>query len=180
MTLTRFNRISIEFTHCYIKINWIYTKMNNIWLDWNWIQLDLICLIEFGAFFSKLLFLMRCLNFLDGVRILYRHARFLFINFIKSRFYAITKSWHAHQKIRLDELIWTKWVYLFLITTLIELSTKPFQNLLFWACWKTAYALLYRKMYPIYPIYCLTIALLCAILRYVALFCFILSYFGLF
>ena len=33
-----------------------------------------------------------------------------FINFIKSHFYAITRSWHAHQKIRLDELIWTKGV----------------------------------------------------------------------
>ena len=26
---------------------------------------------------------------------------------------------------------------------MIELSTKPFENLLFWTCWKTAYALLY-------------------------------------
>ena len=28
-----------------------------------------------------------------------------FIHFIKPYFYAITKSWHAHQKVRLDELI---------------------------------------------------------------------------
>ena len=58
-----------------------------------------------------------------------------------------------------------------------ELSTKPFENLLFWACWKTAYALLYHNIYPIY-LYCLTIALLCTILCYLALFCSILLYFG--
>ena len=26
---------------------------------------------------------------------------------------------------------------------MIELSTKPFEHLLFWTCWKTAYAVLY-------------------------------------
>ena len=26
---------------------------------------------------------------------------------------------------------------------MIELSTKPFENLLFWTCWKTAYALIH-------------------------------------
>ena len=28
---------------------------------------------------------------------------------------------------------------------MIELSTKPFEHLLFWTCWKTAYALLYSN-----------------------------------
>ena len=30
---------------------------------------------------------------------------------------------------------------IFFIIRIIELSTKPFENLLFWTCWKTAYAL---------------------------------------
>ena len=67
----------------------------------------------------------------------------VFMNFIKSHFYVITRSWHAHQKIRIDELIWTKLVQFVFITKMIEQSTKPFENLLFWTCWKNAYALLY-------------------------------------
>ena len=37
-------------------------------------------------------------------------AHKVFIKFTKPHFYAITRRWHAHHKIRLDELIWTKGV----------------------------------------------------------------------
>ena len=47
-------------------------------------------------------------------------------------FHATTKSWHAHQKIRLDAFIWTKWVSEICMKQFIELSIKPFQNPLFW------------------------------------------------
>ena len=47
-------------------------------------------------------------------------------------FYATTKSWHAHQKIRLGESIWKEWVPEIFMEQLIELSTKPFQNPLLW------------------------------------------------
>ena len=73
------------------------------------------------------------------------------INFIKSTFYATTKSWHAHQKIRLDELIWKKWVLFVFIRTFIELSTKPFENLLLWHCLKTAYVFLFFQVQPVFP-----------------------------
>ena len=64
-----------------------------------------------------------------------------------------------------------------------ELSTTPFESLLFWACWKTACARLYRNIYSIYPISCVSIALLCAILFHFGLFwliSLILSYFVVF
>ena len=34
---------------------------------------------------------------------------------------------------------------IFFIIRMIELSTKPFENQLFWTCWKTAHVLLYRN-----------------------------------
>ena len=55
-----------------------------------------------------------------------------FFEFINFNFYATTKSWQAHQKIRLDELAWKKWVSNVFMETFIELSRKPFQNLLLW------------------------------------------------
>ena len=50
----------------------------------------------------------------------------------KFNFYATTKSWHAHQTIRLDELIWTKRISEIFMEKIIELSIKPFQNPLLW------------------------------------------------
>ena len=32
-----------------------------------------------------------------------------FFEFINFNFYVITKIWHAHQKVRLDKLVWMKW-----------------------------------------------------------------------
>ena len=80
---------------------------------------------------------------------LLKHDSRGFVNFIKSHFYAITKSWHAHQKIRLDELIWKKWVKFICLRKIIELSTRPFENLLFWNLLKTAYVFLYLPIFGI-------------------------------
>ena len=55
-----------------------------------------------------------------------------FIDFIIFGFHATTKSWHAHQKIRFDELMWTKWISEICMDRFIELSVKLFQNLRLW------------------------------------------------
>ena len=52
-----------------------------------------------------------------------------FFEFINFNFYATTKSWHAHQKVRLDELVWKKCVPDIFMETFIELSIKPFEHL---------------------------------------------------
>ena len=83
------------------------------------------------CFYEMFGFLGRCQNIIQEG----------FIDFTKSHFYAITTSWHAHQEIRLDKLIWR--------TTFIELSTKPFETLLFWNLLKTAYVLLYLNIFGI-------------------------------
>ena len=53
-------------------------------------------------------------------------------DFNNFKLYATTNSWHAHQKILLDELIWTKWLSDIFMDRFIELSTKPFQNIFLW------------------------------------------------
>ena len=60
---------------------------------------------------------------------------------------------------------------------MIDLSTKPFEHLLLWSCWKTAYVLLYLHIYAIYPIHFL---LLCANVCYCALYCASVHHFVLF
>ena len=55
-----------------------------------------------------------------------------FFKFINSNFYVTTKSWQAHQKVSLDELVWKKWVSEIFIDAFIKLSLKPFQNPVLW------------------------------------------------
>ena len=69
-------------------------------------------------------------------------SRWLF-EFINFSFHATTKSWIAHQKVRLDELAWKKWVSDVFMETVIELSRKPFRNLLLWCLLVFAELLLY-------------------------------------
>ena len=47
-------------------------------------------------------------------------------------FHEITKSWHTHQTIRLDELIWTEQVLARVMDTFVEFSINMFENLVFW------------------------------------------------
>ena len=54
------------------------------------------------------------------------------LEFIIFGLYAATKSWHAHHKVRLDEFVWKKWVSELLMETFIEVSRKPFENLVLW------------------------------------------------
>jgi len=53
-----------------------------------------------------------------------------FIEFIILDSYATAKSWLAHQKVRLDELVWKGWVSEIFMETFVELSIKPFENIL--------------------------------------------------
>ena len=55
-----------------------------------------------------------------------------FFEFINFNFYATTKSWQAHQKVRLDELVWKEWVSEICMDTFIKLPIRPFQNPLLW------------------------------------------------
>ena len=47
-------------------------------------------------------------------------------------FHEITKSWHTHQTIRLDELVWTEQVSARVMETFVEFSINMFENLVFW------------------------------------------------
>ena len=51
-----------------------------------------------------------------------------FFEFINFNFYVITKSWHAHQKDRLHELVWKKWVSDIFMDTFIKLSINSFKT----------------------------------------------------
>ena len=47
-------------------------------------------------------------------------------------FHEITRSWHTHQTIRLDELVWTEQVSARVMETFVEFSINMFENLVFW------------------------------------------------
>ena len=49
-----------------------------------------------------------------------------------SLFHEITRSWHTHQTIRLDELVWTEQVSARVMETFVEFSINMFENLVFW------------------------------------------------
>ena len=86
------------------------------------------CFDDIVAFCCRFYFLVICWLMLG-----YQHtcssASSDLINFMC---YVITKSWHAHQKVRLDESICKEWVWEMFMDRFIELLTKPFQSLLFW------------------------------------------------
>ena len=68
------------------------------------------------------------LDYLDDAGIVYKHEC-LFIEFIKFKFYASTKSWHTHQQIRLDELERQKSILEFAMEIFLELSIQLFEHL---------------------------------------------------
>ena len=63
----------------------------------------------------------------------------------------MTKSWHAHRNIRLDDMKEMS-LFLLFIKQSIELSTEPFTNLLLWNRLKTAYVLLYVNRTELYKL----------------------------
>ena len=89
----------------------------------------------------KFIDFMRFLDFLDVVGILYKHVRFY--QFHQIHFLCDHQELACTPKDPPCRVNMKEMILIFLIRTFIELSTKPFENLLLWNRLKTAYVLLY-------------------------------------
>ena len=68
----------------------------------------------------------------------------------KIHFYAVTRSWHAHQKIRLDEFIWTKGIRFLFISNVLSYRQNHLETYscgTFWKPHMCSYILMYLLLY---------------------------------
>ena len=95
-------------------------------------------------------FFMRFQDFLDAARILYKHISFYQCHQI--RFLCDHQELACTPKDPPRRVDMKEMCLLFFVRQFIELSTKPFENLLLWNRLKTAYVLWYLKKNVLYEL----------------------------
>ena len=122
-------------------------KIYQMWLDLCWVWLDLInfsnCM-RWGTFlFSKLL-VYELFGFRGCCWKSFQHTH-KFLSISSNPTFMRSPGAGMHTKRSASTSWYKKRIQFVFMRKNVELSTEPFENLLFWNCWKTAHVFLYHN-----------------------------------